>query len=223
MSILVSQVFTLSLTVVVFILSLGLTIVMGIKARKSYSPSNIFWFTAMIIFSISVFLEILFSVGEYGEFSLKIYIFLVALLVELLAMGSVFLITSKGLHLLYAAYSAISSVGLAISLYLFPLGNMIISHVFYGPLPLADTVMSSVITFPAAIIIVVKAALDLRKGFNPNLVSIIAGVIIVSTAGTLYIAGFPAFLYLAEFIGIFLLWLGFVRVPSLHRISSSAS
>ena len=223
MSILVAPAFTLSLIAVVLVLSLGLAVVMGNKARKSKSPSLLFWFSAMVIFTASIFLELLFSVGEYDQFSLKMYVFLVALLVELLALGSVFLTSSKILHILYVAYSLATSSGLAISLYVFPLGRMIVSHVFYGPLPLSDTIMSSAATFPAAAIIVVKAAMDLRKGFNPNLASIIAGVVVVSVAGTLYIAGFPSFLYLAEFVGIFLLWLGFVRIPIGLRNSTSAS
>lgn len=216
MSLLTADSFTIALISVVFILSLGLTLIMGIKTKKVGNRSLIFWFSAMIIFTLSVLLEILFAVGLYDEISLKVYLFLVAAIVELLAAGSIFLTSNRTLHIAYASYSVISSAALALSLYLFPLGRMVISHVFYGPLPLADTLFSSAITFPAAVIIVVKAAADLRKGINLNLISIISGVVVVSIAGTLYIAGFPAFLYLAEFIGILLLWFGFIRMPKLN-------
>ncbi len=45
---------------------------------------------------------------------------------------------------------------------------------------------------------------------SKKMLSIIAGVIIVSIAGSLYIVHFPAFLYYSEFIGISLLWFGFI-------------
>jgi hypothetical protein len=57
-------------------------------------------------------------------------------------------------------------------------------------------------------------AVSYRKTRNKKLLSIIAGVIVVSIAGTLYIVAFPAFLYYAELAGIALLWLGFVDFKS---------
>ena len=41
------------------------------------------------------------------------------------------------------------------------------------------------------------------------MLSIIAGVVVVSIAGGLYIAAVPVFLYYSEFVGIILLWFGF--------------
>ncbi len=70
-------------------------------------------------------------------------------------------------------------------------------------------VSSSFVSFPAAFFIILIAALSYKKSRNIKLLSIIAGVIVVSIAGTLYIAAIPVFLYYAEFIGILLLWIGF--------------
>lgn len=50
------------------------------------------------------------------------------------------------------------------------------------------------------------------------MLSIIAGVVIVSIAGSLFIAQFPAFLYYSEFIGILLLCLGFFDYKSLRKL-----
>ncbi|MEM3841580.1 MAG: hypothetical protein QXN59_02730, partial [Candidatus Micrarchaeaceae archaeon] len=89
-------------------------------------------------------------------------------------------------------------------------GSIIISHVVYGALPLSVVLYSSAATFPAAIILIAIAAKSYIKKRSAKMISIIAGVLVVSTAGTLYIAAFPAFLYYSEFIGILLLWLGFI-------------
>jgi hypothetical protein len=74
------------------------------------------------------------------------------------------------------------------------------------------------VTFPAAIILILIAALSYRKTRNPKLISIIIGVVVVSVAGTLYIVQFPAFLYYAEFIGILLLWIGFVDFSLIKKM-----
>lgn len=89
MSFLMSFAFTLSLTSVVFALSLGLTVVMGIKAAKVKSRSLEFWLGGMVVFSLSVLLEIIFAIGFYPALLLRSYLFLVAAIVELLALGSV--------------------------------------------------------------------------------------------------------------------------------------
>jgi hypothetical protein len=222
MSFLMSFAFTVSLTSVVFILSLGLTAVMGLKAAKVKSRSLQFWFSGMAVFTLSVLLEIIFAIGYYPALLLKSYLFLVAAIVELLALGSVSLARSGRNTMIYSVYVIITSIFLIYTLASGTLGKMIISHVFFGPLPILVTVASSLITFPAAVIILVKAALDFRKTHNPSMISIIVGVIVVSVAGTLYITGFPSFLYLAEFIGIFLLWFGFVRIPNPLRRSQPA-
>ena len=219
MSFLMSFAFTISLTSIVFILSLGLTVVMGMKAAKVRSKSLQFWFSGMAVFTLSVLLEIIFAIGYYPALLLKSYLFLVAAIVELLALGSVSLAGNGKYTTSYGIYVLLTSIFLVYTLASGILGKMIISHVFFGALPIMVTVASSLITFPAAVIILVKAALDYRKGHSPNMISIIIGVIVVSVAGTLYITGFPSFLYLAEFIGIFLLWFGLVRIPNPLRRS----
>lgn len=216
--------FTLTLTSTVMILSLLLSIVMGRKAFRSRTLSLASWFSGMVVFTISVGLEVLFALNLFDTLSLKVYLLLVSLIVELLALGSVALFHRSFLTKTYAVYMTASTLALIYSLYESTLGTMIVNHVFFGPLPLSVTVFSSVITFPAAAIIVIKAAIDLKRKVSLNLVSIIIGVVVVSVAGTLYIAGFPSFLYLAEFIGIFLLWLGFVKLPlKSERVASVQS
>ncbi|MEM3426614.1 MAG: hypothetical protein QXI42_12560 [Thermoproteota archaeon] len=72
-------------------------------------------------------------------------------------------------------------------------------------------------TFPAAAVIIIFAALSYRQRHSLKMLSIIAGIIIVSIAGTLYIASFPEFLYYSEFICILFLWLGFFNFGLLKK------
>ncbi len=130
-------------------------------------------------------------------------------IVELLALGSISLVKSDNIKRVYLLYCIIIS---AVTLYFVitePVGNLITNYVVFGPLPLGIIASSSLATFPAALILIVVAAQSYRQKKNNKMLSIIIGTIIVSIAGGLYIAKFPAFLYIAEFIGIILLWFGF--------------
>ncbi len=89
------------------------------------------------------------------------------------------------------------------------IGNILNNYEVDGIIPFGVVFTSSLITFPAFLVLIAIAALSYKKIRNQKMLSIIAGVIVVSIAGSLYIAQFPAFLYYSEFIGILLLWFGF--------------
>ena len=177
--------------------------------RKSVS-SYIYWSTGMWLFALASFLEILFSAGMYNIPLIDIYLFSVAVLVQFLSLGSLALTRKDSIFRVYAGYSIASDILLSVTLVVYPVGYVLTNGVVFGLLPLFVTIVSSIITFPAAVILIVVGALSYRTGKDTRMLSIIAGTIVVSIAGTLYIAAYPAFLYYAEFIGIVLLWLGFV-------------
>lgn len=99
---------------------------------------------------------------------------------------------------------------MAYALIIGSLGNILVNYIVYGILPLSVVIASSIITFPAAIIIIALALKTYFKQKKPKMISIVLGVIVVSIAGTLYVVQVPAFLYYSEFIGILLLWYGFI-------------
>lgn len=191
-----------------------LTIILSLLITKRYihrrSPSLLCWATALWLFSLGVILEIAFAFGIYSEFLIGTYLLIVAILVELLAMGSIYLTKSAKAIKTYGAFMAVSTVLLLYSIATSKIGNILTGYIVYGNPPLSVLIFSSVITFPAAVILVVVAAKSYYQKKNAKLLSIIAGVIIVSLAGTLYIVQYPAFLYIAEFVGILLLIYGFV-------------
>jgi hypothetical protein len=197
-------------TIVTAILTIILSAVITKRYLEKRSRSLLCWAAALWLFAIGVILEIAFAFGVYSELLIATYLLIIAVLVELLAMGSIYLIKSEKSTKAYGMFMVASTILLAYSLITSRIGNIITAYIVSGNIPLPVAIFSSVITFPAAIILVVVAAKSYFKKQNAKLLSIIAGVVTVSAAGTLYIVQYPAFLYIAEFAGILLLIYGFV-------------
>jgi len=195
-------------TVIIFILSAILSVFLSINYLRSRKLPPLYWSFGMWLFAFSVLLEVIFAYGIFNQPLIRVYLFAVAELVLFLSFWSANLVTGRWIRYYYG-YSAAVSLYLLISLIFFPVQHIIVHYVVFGPLPINDTIASSLITFPAAIVIIVMAVMSYRRSRNYRLIPIILGVIVVSIAGTLYIAKFPAFLYYAEFLGILLLWIGF--------------
>ena len=205
-----SQAFVEFSTLLILVLTLGLAIIMSYRYVRKHSKPLLYWSTGMWFFAIGVFLEVIFAFGIYSEFLIALYLFVVVMVVESLAIGSMQLIKSIKLKSSYYFYSIITTVLLAYSLYASNIGNVITNHIVFGALPIFIVITSSIVTFPAAAILIAIAAISYLRRHSAKMLSIMAGVVVVSVAGTLYIAAIPAFLYYSEFIGILLLWLGFI-------------
>ena len=208
--ILASQAFVEFSTLLILALTLGLAIIMSYRYIHKHSKPLLYWSTGMWFFVIGVLLEVIFAFGIYSEFLIALYLFVVVMVVESLAIGSMQLIKSIKLKSSYYLYSIITTVLLAYSLYASNIGNVITNHIVFGVLPIFIVITSSIVTFPAAAILIAIAAISYLHRHSAKMLGIIAGVVVVSIAGTLYIAAIPAFLYYSEFIGILLLWLGFI-------------
>lgn len=209
--ILTTQLSVEATTIVTFILTVILATIMLQRYLLKRTRSLLFWGSAVWIFALAVFLEILVAYGVRSQLMIAVYLLLVAILVELLALGSMELISSKRAKTLYKGFAVLSTFLLICTLATSKFTNMVTNYIIYSnTIPLSVVIASSIITFPAAAILVIIAAKSYLKKRSNKLLSIIAGVIIVSTAGTLYIVQFPAFLYVSEFIGILALWYGFI-------------
>ncbi|MBE5728118.1 hypothetical protein IHE50_01735 [Candidatus Parvarchaeota archaeon] len=207
-------------TVVITILSAVLAFFLTLKYIKLKSKNYLFWSLGLWLFTVGVVLEVLFAFGLYSEVMIDSYLTIVALLVEALALGSVQFL-GKTVKKIYYIYAVITTIVIIASFLFVRVGDVIANYVVFGLLPILTTVVSSIITFPAAAIIIVSAYLtirlsraytdkNVRRHKNLQMSSIIAGVVVVSIAGTLYIAAYPELLYWSEFFGILLLWLGFI-------------
>ena len=203
------QLESLAITTIVFLLSLALTLVLTRSYFRGRKPSVMFWSAGMWTFTIGVLLEMMFALNISPEPLIALYLFLVAVLVELLALGSIQLIGSNVIKRAYYTFCVITTAFIAYSLLSTNITNFIKDYIAYGNPPLLVIVSSSLVTFPAAVVLIAVAVKSYMRTRSYKMLSIIAGVIIVSIAGTLYIASFPSILYAAEFVGIVLLWIGF--------------
>ena len=210
-------------TAVTFVLAAILAVFLTQNYLQRRSKSYLFWSIGLWLFALSVFEEFLFSSGYYGESLIRSYLGIAAILVEFLALGSIQLVKSSRVRIAYYLFCVASTVALGYFLGTETIGNILVSYVVSGAPPLSIVTVSSIITFPAAIVLIATAALSYRKTRNPKMLSIIAGVVIVAIAGSLYIAQFPAFLYFSEFIGILLLWLGFFNFHSGKESNEAAA
>ena len=204
-----TQIATLGVTSATFVLSLVLALAMTLKARKSQQSSQFFWAIGLWIFAATVLIEIAFAAGFYSGIAEKAYLALVALLVEVLALGSMQLVKSKALRFSYYAFFVLSTGYLFYGTAASAIGNLLSNYIMSGVPPLAVTVGSALVTVPATIILIAISAISFARTKRKKMLSIIAGVALVAVAGTLYIAQFPSLLYIAEFVGILLLWIGF--------------
>ena len=209
------QLIVLVSTIIIALLSAILAMFLSYNYAVVRKRSYLFWATGMWLFTFGVVLEIVFAFGVENLALNDIYLFVVAVLVEALALGSVYLYKNAKIKLAYFSYSIIMAILNVVVLAYSNVGNIISNYVVYGPLPLGVVVASSLATFPAAAVLIASAALGFAHGHSRKMLSIIAGTVVVSIAGTLYIAAYPEFLYYAEFIGIVLLWLGFFDFNSI--------
>ncbi len=161
----------------------------------------------MLLFLLASFQ--LFAFGIYSYLLAFIYLLTVSLVVGFLALGSIFLLNNKVLKSLFIVYFIFTTIFLIYTLITSQIGNIIVNYVVAGSIPLPIIISSSLMTFVSSIIIIVIAALSYKRKKDKRMLSIIAGILVVSFAGTMYIASFPSLLYYSEFIGILLLWLGF--------------
>lgn len=208
--ILTSQLSVEATTTITFLLTILLTFIITKRYFAKKTRSLAFWSAGLWMFAIGMLLEIIFAIGIYSESLIAAYLFVVATLVELLALGSMQLVKNKAMKNIYYLFVMLSTLFLLYFLATENIGNILTDHIVYGNLPLYVAIASSMITFPAAAILIIVAAKGYFARRSNKLLSIITGVIIISAAGTLYIAQYPAFLYVAEFVGILALWYGFV-------------
>ncbi|MDE1860455.1 MAG: hypothetical protein KGH72_01935 [Candidatus Micrarchaeota archaeon] len=207
---LVSQISVQAVTMATLLLTIPLAIIMTNRYYRKRSKSLLFWSIGLWLFVLGVWMEVMFAFNIYSEAMIATYLFIVALLVNSLALGSIQFVRSISIRRLYYLFSAASGAALLYSLAVIPTGYILVNYVVAQLPPLQIIALSSAITFPAAVAIVLIALRSYRERPNRKLLSIISGVVIVSVAGSLYIVQFPAFLYVSEFIGILLLWYGFI-------------
>jgi len=150
----------------------------------------------------------------------------VALLVGLLSFGS----AENGLpakwRRVYMAYVGVATAVVGYFCLVDPVSGSVLSQgVVTGNPSLGIVLSSTALTVPAATLMAGLALLGVYRKRVWRLAFIAAGILVISAAGGLYIVSIPVTLYYAEFIGVFLLYIGFggVRPSTLRRPTPAAA
>ncbi|MEM3851378.1 MAG: hypothetical protein QXP70_00035 [Methanomassiliicoccales archaeon] len=180
--------------------------------------ANVWWGVALFIGFLSILDETLLYAGFWGEHLIQSFIFLSALLVGLLSLGSISSAGSYWFRAGWLSYVAIISIALAFFSFTQHISRSILSSgVVIGNPPFYDVLFSSLLTVPGACAIALFSLVEARRNHKPSLYLIFAGVVVISFAGFLFVLReFPVTLYYSEFAGLLLIFFG-VRTPLKRR------
>jgi len=204
-------------TVSLVLLAALTTILAAVEARRYAQRStraHLFWTAGLALVVVTLLIEAVFYFGTWSAPLAQSYFFLVAILVGLLSLGSAELLLPMRARWAYAAYM-VALMGV-VGFYSFtePVDASILSGgVVTGNPPLDVVVASTLLTVPAAALMVVGSVRSALQSRQWRLLSLAAGIVVISAAGGLYIVAVPITLYFAEFLGVFLIYVGFGGYP----------
>jgi hypothetical protein len=196
----------------------GIALVLAVLVLRRYRAEHracyLYWGSGLFLFFVTLVEEAVLDFGVWSQPLIQSYLILVAVLVGILSLGSAEMSLAPRWRWPYFGYITATSVALVVLGFTVTIPTSIMTEgVVSGLPPTSIDVVSSLITFPAAILLIVSALYGAVKQHRPNLLYIAVGTGVISAAGTLYLVSFPATLYYAEFVGILLLFLGFVKIP----------
>ncbi len=206
--------------IVFFVLSSVLALLLTRAYLRKGEKSYMYWSIGFWFFALSDLLEVLFAFGAYSQVIAQLYLFVIAFMVIPLAMGSLRLIKSEFARLVYFGYSFITALVLAYFTFTSTIGDMVSGGMVNGNIPMNVLISSSLITFPATVIIIAIAAVTLVRMRKLKMAWIILGMLLFAFGGMLYIASMPVAIYYVEFFGLVALWLGFFDFATIGSVGS---
>jgi hypothetical protein len=196
-------------------LLLALTVRALAQYRTAPTRARIMWGTGLLFATGAMLVEAVVFWGADSGGMLQAYVFFSAAIVGVLSLGATRILRSPRVERAYTYY-IVATVGLvALVSFLTPLppATMVTDGIITGDPPLLLLVLSSLVTFPATIVLLTASYLSLRRSWRWQTLLMIGGAMILGAGGTLYIASFPVALYYAEFLGIILLFFGLISMP----------
>jgi hypothetical protein len=186
------------------------------RYRAERRVCHLYWGAGLLLVVVVLAEEAALYVGVWNQPLIQTYLIVAALLVGVLSLGSAMLALAGRWRTAYFGYIGVTSAALVLVGLLTPVPTSIMSAgVVSGLPPTSIDVLSSLITFPAAVLLIVSSLYAAIKQPRPSFLYITAGAVVFSAAGTLYIVSFPVTLYYSDFLGVLLLFLGFVQIPRL--------
>jgi hypothetical protein len=198
--------------------ALLLAVLVLLRYQRERQPCHLYWSAGLFLFFVTLVEEAVLDLGVWSQLLIQSYLILVAVLVGILSLGSAELSLGRRGRPLYFGYIGVTSVALvAVGLSVTIPNSIVADGVVSGLPPTSITILSTIITVPAALLLILSSLYGAIRQRRYHLLFIAVGTAVISAAGALYLVSFPASLYYAEFAGILLLFLGFVRIPHLVR------
>ena len=219
--------FSLAVASAIGVLS-GISLLLAVFLLRKYArgrrPSYLYWGIGILLVFVTLAQEAALYAGAWSQFLIRSYLVLVALLVGILSLGSAELSLPARWKGLWSGYIGATGVAVTVVGLVTPVPSSILYEgVVWNLPPLAIVVASSLLTIPGAMLLILASLYGAWTQKRLELLYITAGTIVISVSGSLYIVSFPTTLYFAEFVGVVLLFLGFVRVPGLSTPSGQPS
>ena len=211
--------FSMAVAVAIGVLS-GISLLLAAFLLRRYvqghRPSYLYWGIGILLVVVTLAQEVALYTGVWSQLLIRSYLVLVALLVGLLSLGSAEISLAGRYKGVWFGYIGVASLAVTIVGVVTPVPSSILYEgVVWNLPPIAIVVASSLLTIPGAMLLIVASLYGAWKQKRLELLYITVGTIIISVSGSLYIVSFPTTLYFAEFVGVVLLFLGFVKVPGL--------
>jgi hypothetical protein len=200
------------LSVVAFVLAM----LVLLRFRKERRACHLYWGVGLFLVFVTLVEEAVLDIGVWSQLLIQSYLILVAVLVGILSLGSAELSLSGRWRALWFGYIGVMSAALVIlGLMVSVPSSIVVDGVVSGLPPPSIEVLSSLITVPGALLLIVSSLYGAIRQRRLNLLYIALGTAVISAAGALYLVSLPVTLYYAEFVGVVLLFLGFVKIPRL--------
>jgi len=184
------------------------------RYRTSHARQELPWAGGLALAAAAMAIETVVYFGPVTALLMETYVFLSAAIVGVLSLGATHVFRRPRVERAYTGYMLSACALVAIFSFTSPLpGGMVTNGVISGNPSLLVVVLSSLVTFPATVVLLCAAAVALRRSRRWQTVLMIAGALILGAGGTLYIASFPVALYYTEFVGIIFLFFGLISLP----------
>lgn len=205
-----------------FVLSLAALLLAVFVLRRWKGPATrayLLWGIGLLLVCATTFEEAVIYAGVWSQPLIQSYFVMVAVLVGILSLGSAELALKGRWRTAWYGYIGTVSFGMIVAGFLLPVGpsvTILTSGVVTGNPPLPTLVLSSLLTIPGSLMLSGAAVYGIVKNRSWQLLYIVAGVVLIAIAGSLYaFFSFQVTLYYTEFVGFVLLFFGFVKVPGI--------
>jgi hypothetical protein len=192
-----------------------------LRQRQLY---HLYWGVGLFLVFVTLAQEAALYGGFWSQLLIRSYLVLVALLVGVLSLGSAELSLPRVWKKVWFGYIAVACLALGvIGAFCSVSPSIVVTGVVSGVPSPPVLVASSLVTIPGAALLILSSLYGALREKRYHLLYITFGTVIISASGALYLVAFPVSLYYAEFLGIALLFLGFVKIPGIRLRTAHAA